>query len=1395
MSKQTTLNRFFTPGGGNRNGNQNRNGRNRTPARSNTNTQQTQLTPQQLADIERKHQAALERKRAWKAKQNQQQNQNQNQNGSRSGSSTLTPAMNRLRTNSRTNGSQSAPRMNNNHNHNNNNNHNRFFNQNNNNNNRNNGNYNNNRNNFNSNNSQRSPLQNTTNTALNGNHNNRDNHNGNNTNNNLRRSVRKRARNQSYAEDSDDSPIQPNRKKRRIANKIQDSDDEYSPDPNDANHETESDHTSPSPRRRRHSGDRKKRMPPFPTDDDNADDMESVEDDDEDFIMKPNHNNHNHNNSNSNSNGNRNKNSNSNSKSPSKHQYAHDYNAAEQDPQGRHTLDRINQFGCIEYDNDDNKDAEGQYERDPRFIYRNYKDYQRKTEKRLNPPCSNETKAGGASHKDLSKEKWYSHPKDFDGRDKDHPDYNPSQIKIPWHKYKQKGSKTKMTPSQEQYWKIKETRFDGILCFKVGKFYELYYDDAHTGHRFCGLSYMGAGGAPHTGFPEKAFMKHAQIFVNHGLKVYRVEQMETVGQMKARGGKIVDRKVCEVITQGTIIPMEFLSDEANYILSIAEKKENEATASVDIGICYLDYSTGKGYLGRFLDDRNRSRLRTLIIQIDPAQILYNKHDITKETLSLIKVEGKNAIIDALRNEEEFYSAEKTRNELQANEYWAKDKMPKAIKAAWKHELAMNAFGGILYSLMHTLHDNEILPSSKWSLYDPISSKCNDFLTLDGATLANLEILNNEEGGKEGTLVEFVNHCKTSFGKRMMERWLTAPLNSYEKINERLDAVDYLIKDDDFWRETINIFSQFEKLPDLERILHHLAVLGTKGRMMDQAILFEKIWDKNKIAKLLKALDGFEQIENLLYQIECHRADIQSPFINNITTIINGDEMDQDNDNDNDDDEEEKKTNSINARNIPEFASIIKEIRDSFDEQEANAQGVIKPTEGHDSEYDKIRVSLDENGRDLEQILDEIISEAGSGASRYIKWCHQKGKVEKSYQIEIPKSYRFDVPDDWHHLSSTKSVDRYHTDEIKDLLSNREALLDDEEMCLRDAARRLFAKFASDRDIWTKIVENISILDCLLSLAHVSNYCVDITMTRPQFIKQKNPKTDKAFLEIRECRHPCIDESQLNALGQQGSASTFIPNDTILGCKENDANFVIVTGPNMGGKSTLLRQTCIAVILAHIGCYVPCNYMRLTPVDRIFTRVGANDRILAGQSTFMVELEETSNILRHATNRSLVILDELGRGTSTFDGTAIAYAVAKNVINNIKCRCLFSTHYHGLTDSFIDNPKVGMYHMAFSQQGNDITFLYKFTKGICNNSFGINCAKLAGMPQKMLMRAQEKADDLHKQMHKEDNDGDAPISGENATEAKKEYEDILSAILQDTDGGTLIDKIKSENGKK
>lgn len=369
------------------------------------------------------------------------------------------------------------------------------------------------------------------------------------------------------------------------------------------------------------------------------------------------------------------------------------------------------------------------------------------------------------------------------------------------------------------------------------------------------------------------------------------------------------------------------------------------------------------------------------------------------------------------------------------------------------------------------------------------------------------------------------------------------------------------------------------------------------------------------------------------------------------------------------------------------------------------------------------------------------------------------KNKETYQLEISVSSLrgVDVPRSYQLMSQTKSVKRFWTPEIKELVGELEVAKENRENVLKDVTRVVFEQFCKYHVKWSKAVKCLAQLDCLGSLALTSKY-QDGQTCRPEFV-EINEGTP-SVLEIRGAVHPAI------ALG---AGKSFIPNDTVLGTEENKARFVIVSGPNMGGKSTLLRQTCACVIMAQLGCYVPAESVRLSPIDRIFTRVGANDRIMQGQSTFLVELEETANILRHATSRSLVILDELGRGTSTFDGTAIAFSVIRFLSQQVDCLTLFSTHYHMLMEEYANDPLISMYHMACrvdpTNEQTDVTFLYKFIQGTCPKSYGMNVAHLAGLPEAVVQRAVQMSDIFETRLEK---------AHQNSMVNQDENEDVVNA---------------------
>ena len=460
-----------------------------------------------------------------------------------------------------------------------------------------------------------------------------------------------------------------------------------------------------------------------------------------------------------------------------------------------------------------------------------------------------------------------------------------------------------------------------------------------------------------------------------------------------------------------------------------------------------------------------------------------------------------------------------------------DRFPMVLKRVWvRHELAMNAVGGILFQLQHTMLDQEVLPHSEWTIYDPQSSKCVEYLTLDSSTLENLDVLRNEGGDRRGTLIEFVDHCSTKFGKRMLEHWLSHPLRKVDLIQLRQDAVQYLMDDSGYWYDELDICGKLGALPDMERICQSLAALGTKDRKVDQAVMCEQIWDQIKVRKLLAALDAFEEVQAIYDEIEQHRSHIDSKLIDDITTVVERTDPEYDLNHDPD-----GSSRVFHRHHVPEFGTVIQKFRRSFNQELAEKDGIIQPTKGEDEDFDKVSKALDKNTRSLYQILDGVHKRFRSLGPLWekIKFAGEKRglKVERAFLIEIPKKLNADIPLDWHHRESLKYVHRYQTDEIIGLVKKRQKLHEEEEMLLRDSARRAFCRFATNGELWKKVIGNLATLDCLLSLSRVSQMAMLGPMTRPEFVAEKG---QRPFLEIRGGRHPCINEQQLNTMGQQGN---------------------------------------------------------------------------------------------------------------------------------------------------------------------------------------------------------------------------------------------------------------------
>ncbi|KAL2916362.1 DNA mismatch repair protein msh6 [Polyrhizophydium stewartii] len=886
---------------------------------------------------------------------------------------------------------------------------------------------------------------------------------------------------------------------------------------------------------------------------------------------------------------------------------------------------------------------------------------------------------------------WLLDIKDADGRAPDDPDYDPRTLYIP------KSAWNSFSPFEKQFWEIKATHWDTVVFFKKGKFYELYEKDADIGHQHFDLKLTDRVNMRMAGVPESSFDHWAAQFIAKGYKVAKVEQMENAVAKSMRDresskkeDKIIRRELTSVLTAGTLVDAGLLTkDMGTYCMSIREEiKADHLPPS--FGICFVDTATAEFSLCAFADDIDRTKLETLILQIKPVELVLEKGVLSKQTVRLIKTSLEKPQLNFLVREKEFWDEATTLDELRRGPYFknatSEQAWPQALQTAMMQPLAMSALGGLLSYLRSLKLDSDLVSAGNFHIYDPIRS--SGTLILDGQTLLNLEIFeNSSDGSDRGTLFKLLSHCETPFGKRMFKQWVCHPLRSVDALRARLDAVDDLTA---VVGMLDNLRSKFRKLPDLERIVARIHTRSCR------------------VKDFVSALAAFDAIHAMLKDAAPLATDFKS-----------------------------KKLRELFAAFPSELVTSIKYFEDAFDHREAMEEDKIRLHAGYDDDFD----AADEGVARVEERLEAYRRECETKLG--FKGVSYKDMGKEIYQLELPT--RIKAPKDWTVMSNTKAVNRYYTPVIRDLVTQLLEAREVREEAMRNIKNNIFAKFDSQYKEWMAVIRAVAEIDCLISLAvfrqrmpgeagqHASALAFQTSLTapkepacRPEFV-ERGP----SVVELEELRHPCI---------VQTPGSAFIPNDTRLGGQAGSHKMILLTGPNMGGKSTLLRQTCIAVIMAQLGCYVPARKCRLTTFDRIFTRIGANDNIMAGQSTFMVELSETSKILREATPRSLVILDELGRGTSTYDGYAIAYAVLHHLVTHIGCLGLFSTHYGTLTNEFETNPLVALMYMSFvaDEANRQVTFLYKLTSGSCPKSYGMNVASLAEVPQTIVDRAEEVA---------------------------------------------------------
>ncbi|PFH50600.1 hypothetical protein AMATHDRAFT_80735 [Amanita thiersii Skay4041] len=874
--------------------------------------------------------------------------------------------------------------------------------------------------------------------------------------------------------------------------------------------------------------------------------------------------------------------------------------------------------------------------------------------------------------------------RDKDGRRPGDPLYDPRTLFVPAKAWKD------FTPFEKQFWEIKQNHYDTILFFQKGKFFELYEDDARIGHQVFDLKLTTRVKMSMVGVPEMSFNYWAAKFLGKGYKVGRVEQSETAlgaemrlaaTKSKGKAGddqgkeKIVRRELNKVYTNGTLVDPELLTDDhAGHCVAIFEDDEETPDGAKKFGVCVLDCSTSQFNLSSLDDDVCRTRLETLMRQIRPKELLFKKGTLSVSTTRLLKTVLPAACLwTGLRTVEGFdyqQTIEELRRLYPLQEDTEMDydadcilpsSVPEPIREMVDSKLAIQSLGSMIWYLRQLNIDKDILSMKNFNVYDPMMK--GQGLRLDGQSLAHLEVLVNNEGTDDGSLLKLICKCITPFGKRLFRIWLCMPLCDIPAINTRLDAVQDIMRNPVFEAE----FAAVAKgLPDLERIV-------------------SRVHAKNcKVKDFLKLLTAFKKLSRGLTKLAEEAASFESKTILGL------------------------------LRGAPDLSSNIKHVESLFVPAAEKADELI-PQAGKDEDYDQVMTEI----KGLEDELEMDLQDLKKTLKIPLSYWHSAQGNKEIYLVETAVKEK--VPKEWTKASGTKAKSRYVVGSLQRKVRQLKEARETRNSVIKSFKNRLFDEFDADTATWLRAIRVFAELDCLFSLAKASIALGEPTC-RPEFVEG-----DSALVDFEELRHPTLCLST--------SLKSFIPNNVKLG--GDVAKITLLTGPNMAGKSTVMRMTATGVILAQLGMLVPAAHARLSPIDSIITRMGAYDNMFSNASTFKVELDECCKILREATPKSLVILDELGRGTSTFDGMAIAGAVLHQLATHTLPLAFFATHYGSLTDDYGYHPNIRNMHMStiVDDEKRDIVFLFKLVEGVATSSFGTHVANLAGVPLEVVERAE------------------------------------------------------------
>ena len=794
------------------------------------------------------------------------------------------------------------------------------------------------------------------------------------------------------------------------------------------------------------------------------------------------------------------------------------------------------------------------------------------------------------------------------------------------------------TPMMQQYLRIKGEHPDILLFYRMGDFYELFFDDARKASKLLDITLTARGQSagepiPMAGIPYHAAEGYLAKLVRQGESIAICEQ---VGDPATSKGP-VERKVVRILTPGTITDEALLDERRDNLLAAVHQLNDR------LGLVTLDVSSGRFYAMQ-LDS-----MQTLIDELDrlqPAELLLSE-EFPRAELSERK---------GLRSQAPWHFEIETATRLLTNQFGTKDlagfgceDMPAAVAAA----------GCLLNYIKET--QRTALPH----IHALRVESQDDAIQLDSATRRNLELEYNLSGGQENTLASVMDRTATAMGSRALRRWINRPLRDQLLLQQRHQVINTLLEQARF----SELSTTLRKVGDIERILARVALRSARPRDLTQ---------------LGSALQQLPVIQQQLVAVD---ATLLRELLNEIG--------------------EHPETTQLLQQAIIENPPVL--IRDG---------GVIAP--GYNTELDELRTLKENAGQYLIDLEQREKARTGI-ATLKVSYNRVHG-----YYIEVSKGQSDNVPADYQRRQTLKNAERYITPELKtfedQVLSAKDRALTKEKALYEELLEILNQKLG-DLQLCASALAQLDALNNLAERAETLNFSC------PQLTSQPG-------IKITAGRHPVVE---------QVLESPFIPNDTELNDKRR---ILLITGPNMGGKSTYMRQVALISLLAYIGSYVPAEAVTLGPIDRIFTRIGASDDLASGRSTFMVEMTETANILHNATQQSLVLMDEVGRGTSTFDGLSLAWACAEQLAENVQAFTLFSTHYFELTTLPENHDNVVNVHLDAVEHGNSIVFMHSVKEGSANQSYGLQVAALAGVPEGVIRNAKQKLHQLEEQTAQE-----------------------------------------------